>query len=254
MQTRCPQCRTVSPLEADRPKDAGGLFVCPGCATKFDAYAHLTDATPNADAATASTASTDAAANRDQGDLFTTRVRPAVPSSVPRFARERVRIGRPTQWRWWLASFVLLLLLLAIVPIADRDALARDPDMRPQVQSLCHLVGCTLPPWSEPKAFEITAREFNPHPTVKGALLDTVSFRNNARFAQAWPLLELTASDLNGRVVGMRRFSAPEYLGGAPESPLLEPGQSASATLEVVDPGAVSWSIEFTLNAVHRKT
>jgi len=131
------------------------------------------------------------------------------------------------------------------VPIADRDELARDPDWRPHVQDLCRLAGCSLPPWSAPKDFEITAREFNPHPSVKGARLVTVSFRNNARFAQAWPLLELTASDLNGRVVGLRRFRAQEYLGGAPEAPLLEPGQSASATLEVVDPDAVSWDIEF---------
>jgi len=237
MQTRCPQCRTVSALEADRPKDAGGLFVCPSCGTPFDAYAHITDAPPDDAAAQA--------ANRDQGDLFATRARPVVPSSVPRFARERVRISKPAQWRWWLASFFLLALLLAIVPIADRDELARDPDWRPRVQALCDAVGCRLAPWSEPTAFEVVAREFNPHPSVKGARLITVSFRNNARFAQAWPLLELTASDLNGRVVGLRRFRAQEYLGGAPQAALLQPGQSASATLEVIDPDAVSWDIEF---------
>ncbi|HEY2344614.1 MAG TPA: zinc-ribbon and DUF3426 domain-containing protein [Xanthomonadaceae bacterium] len=239
MQTRCPQCQTVSALEADRPDDKAGQFACPACGTLFDAYAHITDAAPD-DAAKAGPG-----VDRDQGDLFATRARPVVPSSVPRFARERVRISKPAQWRWWLAGLFLLALLLAIVPIADRDELARDPDWRPRVEALCNVVGCRLAPWSEPTAFEVTAREFNPHPTVKGARLITVSFRNNARFAQTWPLLELTASDLNGRVVGLRRFRAQEYLGGAPEATLLQPGQSASATLEVVDPDAVSWDIEF---------
>lgn len=241
MQTRCPHCRTVSALEADRPDGKGAQFACPSCGTSFDPYAHITDDAPDGAAANPA-----AAANRDQGDLFATRARPVVPSSVPRFARERVPIRKPLQWRWWLASLALLALLLAIVPLADRDELARDPDWRPRVQALCSVLGCRLQDWNEPTAFEVTAREFNPHPTVKGAYLVTVSFRNNARFAQAWPLLQLTASDLNGRVVGLRRFRVQEYLGGAPESQVLQPGQSGSATLEVINPDtAVSWYIEF---------
>jgi hypothetical protein len=238
MQIRCPQCQTVAPLEADRPQEKAGQFTCPSCGATFDAYAHLTDAQPSA-----ATAAVDGSAHTDQGELFR-QPRPA-PTQVPQFARRRVRVAGPSQWRWWLAGFVLLGLLLAILPIADREELARDPDWRPRVQTLCEIVGCRLPPWSAPKDFEITAREFNPHPSVKGALLVTVSFRNNAAFAQAWPLLELTASDLNGQLVGKRRFLPREYLGSAPESASIAAGQSASATLEVVDPAAVSWDIEF---------
>ena len=140
---------------------------------------------------------------------------------------------------------MLLAALLAILPIADRDALAGDPTWRPRVETICGIVGCTLPPWHDPTAFKTTASEFNPHPSVKGARLITVSFRNTADFAQAWPLLELTASDINGRIVGKRRFRPQEYLGNAPDAPLLQPGQSASATLEVIDPDAVTWVIEF---------
>jgi hypothetical protein len=86
-----------------------------------------------------------------------------------------------------------------------------------------------------------------PHPSAKGALLITVSFRNNAQFAQEWPLLELSMSDLNGREIGLRRFRAQEYLGSAPKTPLIAAGQSANATLEVVDPGrdAVAYNFEF---------
>ena len=232
MQTRCPHCQTVTELADDHPP--GGM-VCPTCAIPFDAMSHQVNATAEDNAAPASAKAVD-----QQGDLFATRARPAaaIPAvAVPRFARTRVH--GPSSWRW------LLVVLLAIVPIADRDELARDPDWRPRVTVICNAVGCSLPPWREPTAFSITARDFSPHPSVHGARLVTVSFRNDAQFAQAWPKLELTASDLNGRVVGQRRFGPHEYLGNAPDSPVLQPGQAASARLEIVDPNAVSWDIEF---------
>ncbi len=244
MQTRCPQCQTIAPLEADRPE--GDMFVCASCGASFDAYAHLTDAAANANSQrTAVHVAAPESLPDDQGELFK-RSR-AAPVSPPRFARERKRIAGPSQWRWWLASAVLLALLLVIYPIADRERIARDAGLRPTLQSVCAVVGCTLPPWREPKAFEVTARDVRPHPSARGALLITVSFRNNAAFAQEWPLLELTMSDLNGQQVGMRRFRAQEYLGNAPKTPLIAAGQSANATLEVVDPGrdAVAYNFEF---------
>lgn len=241
MQTRCPQCQTTIPLAADHPAASGGAFACPACGNPFDASAHLA----SAESSVTDPLTPASAADDRQTDLFATHQRPAMPTSVPRFARERMRVQMPGQGRWWLASMVLLAALAAIVPIADRDALARDPDWRPRVESICHLVGCNLPPWHDPAAFVVTAREFNPHPSVKGARMVTVSFRNDAAFAQAWPLLELTASDLNGRVIGQRRFRSSEYLGSAPATSLIQPGQSASATLEIIDPGAPSWDIQF---------
>ncbi len=242
MQTRCPQCLAVHPLEADRAEGEDGSFHCPECSANFDAHAHLTDAEPDIDAA----ATVADEPPEDQGELFGPRPRPPQPAA-PSFVHRRIRIPRPPQWRWWLASLALLILLLAIRPIADRDRLARDPDWRPSLQRICGTLGCTLRPWHELSAFEVTARDVRPHPSAKGALLITVTFRNNAAFAQAWPLLELTMSDLNGRDIGMRRFRPQEYLGSATKATLIAPGQSANATLEVVDPGrdAVAFAFEF---------
>jgi hypothetical protein len=242
MQTRCPQCQTVFLLEADRPKGDVAAFACLSCGATFDAYAHLTEAAPGA---TSLVSTNDAPAKPvdDQGELFG-RPRHA---HAPRFARTRIHIARPPQWHWWLAGFALLVLLLATYPIADRQRLARDAGWRPALQSLCNTVGCTLPSWSDTTAFEVTARDVRPHPSAKGALLITVSFRNNAQFAQDWPMLELSMSDLNGREIGMRRFRVQEYLGSAPKTPQIAAGQSANATLEVVDPGrdAVAYNFEF---------
>jgi len=57
----------------------------------------------------------------------------------------------------------------------------------------------------------------------------------------------LSLSNLDGDSLGLRRFSPRDYLGSAPATTLIAPGQSASITLEILDPGkrAVAFSFEF---------
>jgi hypothetical protein len=115
------------------------------------------------------------------------------------------------------------------------------------MEMLCRALHCQLPPWHEPSAFHVTARELRPHPSAQGVLLVTASFRNDAAFAQAWPQLQLSLANLDGEALGQRRFAPRDYLGAEPSNPLIGPGQSASVTLEVLDPGkrAVSFEFEF---------
>jgi hypothetical protein len=147
----------------------------------------------------------------------------------------------------WLLVVALAALLVVQVLIADRARLAADPDWRPRVQALCNFFRCTLPAWREPGALRVTSREVRPHPSVPGALLITASFSNEAKFAQAWPQLELSLTDFDGQALGLRRFTPAEYLGSAPRSERIAPGQSAIVTLEVADPGmrALAFGIEF---------
>jgi hypothetical protein len=153
---------------------------------------------------------------------------------------------RGDYWRWFAAIFLIAALPLQIA-VADRVRVAADPIWRPRIESLCGLLRCELPPWRELGALHVTSRDIRPHPTVPEALLVTASFRNDARFAQAWPQLELSLADMNGDALGLRRFSPREYLGAAPTTPLLAPGQSASIALEILDPGkrAVAFDFEF---------
>lgn len=147
----------------------------------------------------------------------------------------------------WLAVPVLALALVLQVLLADRARLAADPAWRPRIVALCNWIGCRVPPWREPQAFHVTAREFRPHPSAPGALMVTATFRNDAAFAQAWPILELSLANLDGEALGRRRFVPREYLGSEPASRWIAPGQSASVALEVLDPGkrAVTFEFEF---------
>ena len=109
------------------------------------------------------------------------------------------------------------------------------------------ILRCDLPPWYEPSAFKVTSSDSRPHPSVPGVLLISASFRNDAQFPQAWPQLELSLSNLDDQSLGLRRFTRDQYLGESPGSTLIAPGQSASITLEVLDPGkrAVTFKFEF---------
>jgi hypothetical protein len=147
---------------------------------------------------------------------------------------------------WGVALLLVATLVLQIL-LADRARLAADAAWRPRLEALCGVFGCDLPPWREPSALRVTSREMRPHPSVPRALLVTASFSNEARFAQAWPQLELSLTDLDGQALGLRRFTPTEYLGSAPRSARIEPGQSALVTLEIADPGmrALAYRIDF---------
>lgn len=171
-----------------------------------------------------------------------------MPPKTPAFA---VEIAPPpprrVPWAWLAAVFVLTVALMLQLMLADRHRLAADAAWRPRLEWLCGQLGCALPPWREPDALRVTTREVRPHPKVPGVLLVTLSFRNDARWAQPWPVLEIALHDLDGQALGLRRFTPVEYLGSPPASPLLAPAQSASATLEILDPGkrAVAFTFDF---------
>ncbi|MBW8367400.1 MAG: DUF3426 domain-containing protein [Arenimonas sp.] len=171
-----------------------------------------------------------------------------MPPRAPRFAvTDTPAPARPIPWGGWGAALALCVGLMLQVMLADRARLAKDPAWRPRLETVCGLLRCSLPPWHEPAAFRITNREVQPHPTAPGTLLVTTSFRNDARWPQAWPLMEVALLDLDGQALGLRRFEPSAYLGSPPVLPLIAPGQSAIATLEILDPGkrAVAFTFDF---------
>ena len=171
-----------------------------------------------------------------------------MPPRTPRFAVADTPLPRrPLPWGWWLAAVLLALALLLQLMLADRARLAGDPAWRPRLEAVCGVLGCDLPAWREPRAFRVTSREVRRHPDAPGALLVTTSFRNDARWPQPWPVLEVALHDIDGHALGLRRFQPVEYLGSPPATDTIAPGQSASATLEILDPSqrALAFELDF---------
>ena len=91
------------------------------------------------------------------------------------------------------------------------------------------------------------SRDVSPIPDTRGGLNVQATFRNDARWPQAWPVLLLSLSDADGRVLGSRAFSPKEYLGAAATQTELAPGQSAQIALKLHEPNpdVVAFSFDF---------
>jgi hypothetical protein len=168
--------------------------------------------------------------------------------STPDFLKAQTPWQLPQiNWRRWLALIALCALLAVQVLVADRARLSQSERWRPWVERACGVLQCEVPLWYQPSAFQINSRDIQPHPSVPGALMVRASIENTARYAQAWPQIELSMSDMDDRRMGLRRFQVEEYLGSTPESVTIAPGQLANLTLEILDPGkrAVAFSFEF---------
>ena len=229
----------VAPIEPSAPKASGSLatlLIDPPVAAPVSIEADPT-AEENEEAATVEPVEAPPASEPEPAPAAATTA-----STGPAFAAPTAA-GRG-RWRWPLIALLALLLGLQIL-LADRARLAADPGWRPVVENLCGALGCTLPAWHEPTAFLMLDRQIRPADTP-GALRVDATFRNDARWAQDWPALQLALSDADGRVLGSAVFTPEQYLGAAPAT-RLAPGQSAQASFLVREPapGTVAFSFEF---------
>ncbi len=171
---------------------------------------------------------------------------PAKPA--PSFAHGGAGSRSGTGWKIPATIAGLALLLVLQLLLSDRAQLAAEARWRPWLTTLCGALHCSLPPWREPSAFVLLARDVRPHPSRSGALRVTATFRNDARWPQPWPRLRLTLSDIDGRPVAARDFSAREYLDAAPTQDELASGQSATVAMDVLEPAAHSVAFDFELH------
>lgn len=204
---------------------------------------HMRDADePDAPEASAGPASDSATA------VAAPPARARIGRAMPSFARGPAGTGAGRRERWVIAVVIVLALLLALqLLLADRARLAGDAHWRPLLLALCAPLRCELPPWREPAAFTLVQRDVRQHPTRPGALRVSATFRNDARWSQPWPRLDLTLSDANGRPAGQRSFKVQEYLGGAPSQPELASGESATVAMDILEPasGIVGYDFGF---------
>jgi hypothetical protein len=173
---------------------------------------------------------------------------PALPTFLeppPQAAPDAIE-RRPARRGVAIAAALALLLVVQVL-LADRAQLAADARWRPVVEGACAVLRCDVPAWREPAAFTLMQRDVRPDPARPGVLHVAASFRNDARWAQAWPRLVLTLSDADGRAVGFRAFEPSEYLGKAPAQPTLASGASAVVALDVIEPGpgVVAFTFDF---------
>jgi predicted Zn finger-like uncharacterized protein len=248
MYTQCPHCLTVHALNAAQIALGRGELVCGVCEKNFNGLERLSDSPAQAAAGYGRGSLAQAPRVLPEG-MADPREKPpeGVPAgpAAPQFVLRRRRARVRGSGRWWAASAVLGLLLAGQIVLAQRAELAQDAALRPWLQRLCAVLACDLPAYADPQRIALLNRDVSPHPSVPDALLITASFRNDGVWPQAWPVLELSMSDLDGRLVALRRFGPVDYLGQPPERAVLAPGESVLVELEIVDPGNQAIAFEF---------
>lgn len=169
-------------------------------------------------------------------------------SAPERRLRKEQRQNLLTTAGWTLATLSLLALLIFQYAYFMRNDLARYPELRPWLEKMCVRLDCELPLMRDLSALELTYREIHSHPTARGALMINATFVNKAPFTQPYPVLQISLSDVAGRVMASRRLQPAEYLGEDVDVKKGIPSRTpVHVVLEVVDPGrdAVGFQFDF---------
>ncbi len=139
-----------------------------------------------------------------------------------------------------LLSFVLLVLTFVVVlsmSFVNRISWAQEASMRPLVLMSCAVLGCQVEARRDLSALKKLSERIFEHPRIDNALVVTVRLRNDASFAQPYPILIVTLYDLAGNTAATGTFSPQKYLSDFREGRLMQPQQEVEVTLEVADPG-----------------
>lgn len=248
----CPHCG--QPVDVRRQDVGDGLLACEHCGELFsrktpaEAVAHARAVPdiigalygePEPEPAPIRVAPEDALGHR-----------PAVP---PPPAVEAPVVFRPPRRRgmfatlvWTLGILILLLALAGQFAYFMRDELARHAPLRPWLMQLCDYAGCEIPLLRAPAQIRMVARDIRRHPMARDALRVSLTFANDAAFAQAYPIIQLSFFDLRDRVLAQRRFTPQEYLPQNIDMTAGIPAHGALQTvIEIVDPGAEAVNFTF---------
>lgn len=264
MYTQCPECLTIYKVAVIVLAEGHGSVRCGHCAAVFDALRTLTEHLPPEPVQhllvhpgggvlpQLSVPALRPKPSEQQAALFDPDERPqhhlARSAQTPAFARTRARQVRSSvrNWPWVVGVVVLATCLLAQVGYAKRAQLLDNASVRPWLDQICGGIGCSLPLHHDPAQLELLSRDIRPHPSVPGALIISATLRNDAEFAQAFPAVEITLSDLDENRIAMRRFLPREYLPNSHSlASGLAPGATAALVFEVADPGKNAVAFEF---------
>ncbi|MBY4897403.1 zinc-ribbon and DUF3426 domain-containing protein [Cupriavidus sp. AU9028] len=131
--------------------------------------------------------------------------------------RRREPRGGAVALRAIVATLVMLALLLALAGaalLARTTLAARQPVLRPLLESLCAPLGCDVPATRELGALRIAASELE-QGEGPGQYQLSVTLQNYSGALVAWPRIELVLTDLRDAPLQRHQFGPEQYLQGA---------------------------------------
>ena len=219
--TACPACSTHFFVNTAQLNAHHGDVRCGKCSHVFNAMDRLgeVDATTISEVAqpTPQPAPLTAAAP----DVAPAKLTPspvAKPAETPGIfgevkSKKRIAGRRKITWPYYV--FALLLLMSGIVQVLYfmRTPLSTQwPELKPFLVSTCSFVGCKVDLPRNIDQLVIDDSDLQEDAEHEDVIRLSTLLINNAPYAQAYPLLELTLTDRNDRPVLRRAFTAAEYL------------------------------------------
>lgn len=157
--------------------------------------------------------------------------------------------------RGWFGKFLWMLVILALigglvsqVVWFQFDRLSAIPELRPFYEKGCELAGCDLAPLVDTDRIQSRKLVVRTSPDNRNALVVDAVIINQAEFAQPFPAIALTFSNLNGDVVAQSLFPPEDYLAGdASALDTMPTDTPIRIALTIRDPGrdAVNYNIAF---------
>lgn len=280
MKTHCPQCGTMFRATEAQINMADGYVRCGVCENIFNVFEvensssigtddipSLSDETTPGEAPSENTtetaseqeslAKTDqpATGTRDDSlDFFNEEVTRSLPHVVPEKLRKAVTSESPSALStllWSFGTIALTACLLLEYVWFNRYQYYQSPVLQTVMDNICERLPCEKISMRSPEKIELIARNIYTHPNEKNALMIDVTLKNIARFAQPYPVMHISFSDLRGNKVATRSFLPEEYLAienrqaNNLQQTLLRPDTSTELTLEIQDPGKQATTYEF---------
>lgn len=142
-----------------------------------------------------------------------------------------VPASRPV-WPFVLVALLLILTFAGQIAHFYRAELAvTTPSLRPLLESACTLLDCEIPLPRHVELISIEASDLQVDPAHGGALTLSATLKNRAGYAQAWPALEITLTDVQDNAVLRRVLQPAEYLPPKADPTLFPPNGEAAVRL-----------------------
>lgn len=290
MQTQCPHCDTRFRVTEDQVNTADGFVRCSVCKEIFNAFevaeqnelqqslirqahdeteadlAHVRNEDLDSDAADEAedhaeievvdfneTSATDNL-RKDAFDFFDEESNESLPHVVPdKFKASHASDSSTLLSNLLWSTGILLLTATLLIEYAwfNRDQLNKVPQLQTWTDKICQQFNCQNITMRNPEQIELISRNVYSHPNEKNALMVNITMKNQADFAQPYPVMQISFSDVRGNSVAARRFLPAEYLpkeylaGDTIQSLLLEPDTNMTFTMEIQDPGKQAMTYEF---------
>lgn len=249
--THCPACQTEFFVTDEQLNQHNGKVRCGQCLHVFDAKAEILETVENTEPAVAEqtietppesitehkpisqpVAELVAEPTANQKDIFIGDYQPSNFSDLagkskldPKFRK------KPRTVLWSFIAFILLLLAVAQSIYFMRTEIAvYYPALKPYLVQICVPLKCTV---ELPKKIEfivIDDSDIQEDAEYKGLMRLSSTLINQASFAQAYPNLELTLTDVEDKPKLRRKFTPKEYL---PEHTNISKGLAPNEEIKV---------------------